>query len=321
MPNSNKRPLKIGLVMPVADQWMAGETARWSDMKAMALHAEAVGFDSIWVNDHVIVQFGGPAEPRHGNWECWSLLSSLAAVTSRVELGTAVVCTGFRNPALLAKMADAVDDISGGRLILGVGAGNHEPDHTAYGFPFGHRVSRFEEAIKIIHALLRKGEIDFQGQYYQVRDCELLPRLSPRNGPPIMIPARQNQPRMLRLMAEYAEYWTMFTVNSVENVIPFREAVDAACVKASRDPATLARTVITAVNLPGFEKTAPLNWARRVFHTETNKPVSGTPDDIADTLRALARAGLSHVPVWLEPNTMAGIDAFAPVLELLDRRD
>lgn len=318
MSGKDKRPLKVGLFLPTADQWMAGTTPRWNDLKAMALHAEAVGFDSIWVNDHLIYEYGAPDEPKRGTWECWSLLSSLAAITSRVEIATAVVCTGFRNPALLAKMADAVDDISGGRFILGVGAGYHEPEYKSFGYPFDHRIGRFEEAIKIIHTLLRKGEIDFEGQYYQARDCELRPRLSPRDGPPIMIGPRPKRPRMLRLMAEYADYWTVFNMNSVDKFVPLREAVNAACVKAGRDPATLVRTATMAIDLPGAEKSTNPDWVRR-FRFVADKPASGSVEEVAALLRSLAQAGLSHVSVWLDPNSMAGIDKFAPVLEALDR--
>src|ERR1700722_8754099 len=127
------RPLKVGLFLPFVEGTMAGETARWNDLKALGQHAEAVGFDSLWVPDHLVFDVGEIGKPPLGIWECWSVLAALAAVTTRVELGTGVVCTTFRNPALLAKMADAVDEISGGRLILGLGAGYHEPEYRAFG--------------------------------------------------------------------------------------------------------------------------------------------------------------------------------------------
>src|SRR5262245_9192823 len=122
----------------------------------LAQRAEAVGFDSLWVYDHFLYEFGEPPQPPHGIWECWSLLAALAATTACVEVGTYVIGTGFRNPALLAKMSDTVDEISGGRLILGVGAGNHEYECRVFGYPTDHKVSRFEVAIQIIHGLLRK---------------------------------------------------------------------------------------------------------------------------------------------------------------------
>src|SRR5262249_35802702 len=141
--HSRARPLKIGLVVPTIEE-DDGHTPRWNEIKALAQHAEATGFDSLWMPDHLIYDYGEPDRPLHGVWECWSILTSLAAVTTRVELGTTVVCTSFRNPALLAKMADTVDEISGGRLILGLGAGYHEPEFLAYGYPFDHLFGRFE---------------------------------------------------------------------------------------------------------------------------------------------------------------------------------
>jgi alkanesulfonate monooxygenase SsuD/methylene tetrahydromethanopterin reductase-like flavin-dependent oxidoreductase (luciferase family) len=169
MPQRNGRLLKVGLVLPT---WIDSDqrVPSWNEIKAFAQHAESVGFDSLWVPDHLFIDLGHvlgdhPNRTRAGLWECWSIIASLASVTSRVELGPIVACTSFRNPALLAKMADTVDEISGGRLILGLGGGWHEPEYDAFGYPFDHRVSRFEEALQIIHALLRKGSIDFRGQY------------------------------------------------------------------------------------------------------------------------------------------------------------
>ena len=137
----------------------------------MARAAEGAGFDSVWVGDHLLYD-----DPRRGPWEAWSTLAALAAVTSRVELGPLVASASFHNPAMLAKKAAAVDEISGGRLILGLGAGWNEPEYQAFGYPFDHRVERFEEAFAIIRALLREGAVDFSGRWYEARDCELLPR-------------------------------------------------------------------------------------------------------------------------------------------------
>src|SRR5262245_5382681 len=159
-PTPPQRPLKVGLFLPLAETMVDGATPRWADLVAMARLAEAMGFDSLWFSDHLM------PEGRYGHWDGWSLLAGIAAVTQRITLGTIVSCTSFRNPALLAKMADTVDEISGGRLVLGLGAGWHEPDFRAFGYPFDHLVSRFAEAIQIIHALLRDGHVDFVGDYY-----------------------------------------------------------------------------------------------------------------------------------------------------------
>lgn len=178
-----------------------------------------------------------------GVWECTTMLSALAAATSRVELGSLVMCTGFRNPALLAKMADTIDEISGGRLILGLGAGYPDREYPAFGYPTDHRYSRFAEAIHIIHGLLREGSIDFDGTYYQARECELRPRGPRPGGPPIMIGTRGK--RMLRLTAQYADLWNAFLLRGhsrPEDLEPAMGSLDAACKDVGRDPATLART-------------------------------------------------------------------------------
>jgi alkanesulfonate monooxygenase SsuD/methylene tetrahydromethanopterin reductase-like flavin-dependent oxidoreductase (luciferase family) len=304
-------------LLPTYEGGMGNGNPRWNEIKAMAQHAEAAGFDSLWVNDHMVQPFTPHDGPPLGGLECWSMLASLAAVTSRVELGTPVACTSFRNPALLARMADTVEEVSGGRLILGLGAGYHEPEYRMFGFPFDHLLGRFEESLQIIHELLHNGAIDFQGQYYQARDCELR-RCGPRpKGPPIMIGARPNWPRSLRLAAQYADYWNIFGLDSIAGLVPMRDAVDAACSRVGRDPATLGRTVALLIDLPGAD-TCPIAEGLRQFRLTRAIP-AGTAEQMADLLRGLAREGVGHVQLCIEPNSIAGIDTLRPVLELLDR--
>src|SRR5215208_3399163 len=166
---SRTRPLKVGLILPDTEREMGGATARWTDLVQMARMAEDLGFDSIWNADHLIYRF--PGKEVQGPWESWSLLAALAAVTTRVEIGPLVACTSFRNPALLAKIADTVDEVSGGRLILGLGAGWHEPEYKAYGYPYDRRVSRFEEALQIIVPLLKGEQVTFHGQFYNADEA------------------------------------------------------------------------------------------------------------------------------------------------------
>jgi probable F420-dependent oxidoreductase len=301
-----RRPLKVGLMLPDTEREMGGGTARWSDLLAMARVAEASGFDSLWVSDHLIFRFEGKAP--QGVWECWSLLAALAAVTARVEIGPLVSCASFRNPALLAKAADTVDEISGGRLVLGLGAGWHEPEYAAFGYPFDHRVGRFAEAIAIIHPLLRTGRVDFHGQYYQAEDCELRPRGPRREGPPIMIGS--TAPRMLGLLAQYGDIWNAWARQSLDELAEDRAKVDAAMEAAGRDPATVARTVSLLVDLPDAT-------GRPSEEKPGLKPRE--PEELAAHLRTYAEAGISHVQLMLDPNTRAGMEWAARSLELLDR--
>ena len=238
-------------------------TPSWIELRDMARVADDVGFSSIWISDHLIHIF--PDLPPYGIWECWSVVSALAASTTRVQIGTWVMSTGFRNPALLAKMAETADEISGGRIILGLGAGWHEPEYKAFGFPYEPRVARFEESIAIIRGLLHNGYVDFSGKYYEARDCELRPRGPRPRGLPIMIGTIAGTPlarrlkatnpstRMLNLVARYADIWNCPWVNRPEEIPAARETVDVACRAAGRDPSTLARTNGVMVNLEGWE--------------------------------------------------------------------
>src|SRR4051794_36316984 len=213
----------------------------------MATLAEDVGFDSLWIPDHFL--FRHPGQGTTAVWEAMSMLTALAAVTKRVEIAPLVLCTGFRNPALLAKMADTVEEISGGRLILGIGAGWHQPEDDAVGSPFDRRVSRFEEAIQILHSLLRNGHVEFEGQYYQARDCELRPRGPRREGPPILVGS--SAPRMLQLTAKYGDQWNANWRNRAADLPPLIAKVEEACTEAGRDLGSMALTAGVQIDFPG----------------------------------------------------------------------
>ncbi len=304
MTDSNR--LNLGIILPVAEFFMDGETPRWNDLLAMTLKAEEVGFDSVWIVDHLIVAQEGCETI--GVWECWSLLAALAATTRRIDLGTLVSCSSFRNPALLAKMAETVDEISAGRLILGLGAGNHEPEYHAFGFPWDHRASRFEEAIQIIHPLLHTGRVNFTGRFYRAEDCMLRPRGPRTDGPPIMIGTTGD--RMLKLTARYADTWNVYysANRNRANCIPdLRERVDAACRAEGRDPATLERTA--AVLVSGID----LDCRRE----RPDWILAGSAEEIAKEFRAYQREGISHLQIRVEPNTVEGIESLEPVVRMV----
>jgi alkanesulfonate monooxygenase SsuD/methylene tetrahydromethanopterin reductase-like flavin-dependent oxidoreductase (luciferase family) len=243
------------------------------------------------------------------------MLAAIAASTARIELGPLVACTNFHNPALLAKQAATIDELSGGRLVLGLGAGWNETEFRAYGFPFDHRIDRFEEAFTIIRTLLREGAIDFDGRWYQARDCELLPRGPRPAGPPLMIGSKG--PRMLRATMAHADSWNVWysdIENRPEGVPPVRDLVDEACREVGRDPADVERTVAVLVRLPHGGGRLQGSTAHGQI-----APLNGDPVELAESLRSFARQGIAHVQLVLEPITLDAIRGIAPALLELDR--
>ena len=305
---ASHRPLKVGVQLPEIER-----PVRWPEMSDMIRTAEEAGFDSIWFGDHFLYRMhDGTAD---APWDAWSLLAAAAAITSRVELGPFVTPVGFYNPAVLAKKAATVDEISGGRLILGLGAGWNEVEFRGYGIPFDHRISRFEEAFTIIRTLLQDGAIDFEGTFYSARNCELVPRSRP-GGPPIMIGSVGR--RMLQITMPYVQMWNVWhsdTGNSPAGVAQLRQRVAEACASVGRDPSTVGASVAVLVRIAGGR-------GRRQgdgYADATPNPLSGPPEAIAAELRAYAAAGVEHVQLVLDPITADSIAALAPALELLDR--
>jgi alkanesulfonate monooxygenase SsuD/methylene tetrahydromethanopterin reductase-like flavin-dependent oxidoreductase (luciferase family) len=246
----------------------------------------------------------------------WTSLAGLAAATSRVTIGPLVACTAFHAPAMLAKQAATVDEISGGRLVLGLGAGWNETEFRAFGLPFDHRIDRFEEAFTIIRGLFQDGVVDFEGRFYSARDCELLPRPARPGGPPILIGS--NGPRMLRITMAHAGAWNSWyadTGNTASGVAPLRAVVDDACRAVGRDPAEVRRTVAVQVRLEG---------GRGRFMGDTSgkqavPPLDGSPQEIANGLLAYADEGIDEVQLVLDPITRRSVEALRPMLDLLDR--
>jgi alkanesulfonate monooxygenase SsuD/methylene tetrahydromethanopterin reductase-like flavin-dependent oxidoreductase (luciferase family) len=302
-----QRPLKVGVQLPEVER-----EVRWSELLDMTRAIEDLGYDSVWLGEHLLYRWAD--RPPRGPWEAWSMLAAIGASTSRIEFGPLVACTSFHNPALLAKQASTIDEISGGRLILGLGAGWNETEFRAFGFPFDHRVDRFEEAFTIIRTLLQEGAIDFEGRFYQARDCELLPSGPRPNGPPLMIGS--NGPRMLRIAAPHFQAWNSWfadTANSPTGVSRLRAVVDEACRDVGRDPAEVERTVAVLVQFAGGTGRIQGDYA-----AAQPAPLEGTPDEMADVLRAYANEGIGHVQLVMDPITRGSIETFAAVLGRLD---
>jgi probable F420-dependent oxidoreductase len=302
------RALRVGIQLPEVER-----EVRWPEYLAIARAAEDVGFDTLWLGDHLLYRYADGST--RGPWEVWTMIAALAASTSRIRLGPLVAATAFHAPPMLAKLAATVDEISGGRLILGLGAGWNETEFRAFGFPFDHRISRFEEAFTIVRTLLRDGAIDFDGRFFQARDCELLPRPARDGGPPLMIGSVG--PRMLEITLPHVQLWNVWykdSNNSPEGLEPILRMVDEACRLVDRDPAEVERTSAVLVRLPG--------GTGRVMGDTTQasiRPVEGSPTEIANRLREYADLGVAEVQLVVDPITIESVRALAPVLEELDR--
>jgi alkanesulfonate monooxygenase SsuD/methylene tetrahydromethanopterin reductase-like flavin-dependent oxidoreductase (luciferase family) len=307
-PRSGSRALKVGVQLPEVER-----EVRWTELLEMARVVEDAGFDSLWYGDHLL--YRRPGDVARGPWEAWTVLAGLAAVTTRVEIGPLVACTAFHNPAILAKQADTLDEISGGRLILGLGAGWNEVEFRAFGIPYDARVARFEEAFTIIRTLLRDGSIDFQGRYHEARDCELIPRGPRPGGPPLMVGSIGE--RMLRITAPHVDAWNAWYVwfrNGPEGVGRLNESVDAACRAVGREPSTLERTVAVLVQLTGARGRQAGDKSDRSSEVE---PLRGSPEQLAEALLGFADVGISHIQLVLDPITRESIEEFAPTLQYL----
>jgi probable F420-dependent oxidoreductase len=302
------RTIRIGVQLPEVER-----EVRWPELLDMTRAVEDLGYDSIWVGEHLLYRW--PDRAPRGPWEAWAMLAAIAASTSRVEFGPLVACTAFHNPAVLAKRADTIDEISGGRLVLGLGAGWNETEFRAFGVPFDHRIARFEEAFTIIRSLLRDGTVDFEGTWYSARDCELLPRGPRPAGPPLMIGSIGE--RMLRIAAPHVDSWNAWyadTGNSPAGIAALRDKVDAACADVGRPASDIERTVAIHVRMPGGTGRTMGDTSG----TQAVAPLEGSPEEMADELRAYAREGIAHVQLVLDPIDRVSIERFAPVLRLLE---
>jgi probable F420-dependent oxidoreductase len=282
--------VKIGLTVFLANDRENNRKRPYETIRAIAQQVETDGFDSIWLPDHLL--YRRPGEPTRGIWECWTMLAALAEATQRVEIGTLVLCNSFRHPAILAKMATAADEVSGGRLILGVGAGWNEPEYHAFGLPFDHRVDRFEEALQILKPLLQEGHVDFAGQYYQARNCDNVPRGPREAGPPLLLGSAG--PRMLKLTAQYADLWNTGYMGAPSTMAEPLAKIEAACRQIGRDPSTLGITALIGLWFPDLQARQPSFF---------NKPLIGTVEEIAAAMRGYAELGAQHIMFQCEPYT------------------
>jgi alkanesulfonate monooxygenase SsuD/methylene tetrahydromethanopterin reductase-like flavin-dependent oxidoreductase (luciferase family) len=292
--------MRIGVQLPEVERHVP-----WAENLAMARAAEEVGFDSIWIGDHLLYR---EDDDERGPWEAWTMLAALAAATERVELGPLVACTAFHPPGVIAKMAATIAEVSGGRFVLGLGAGWNEVEFRAYGLPYDHRVSRFEEAFTIVRGLLAGERVTLDGCFFQTEDLALVPR--PAARPRLVIGS--NGPRMLAATLPHVDAWnTWFDSygNTPGGFEELNDQITAAARDAGRDPAELERSACVLVALD--EATGERNWG------EETPPVAGSAEEIAATLRELNEAGADEIIVVADPITEGSIRALGQVVALL----
>ncbi len=287
----------IALTVPVAEATAGANFPHFADQLAASRHAVEAGFEALWFADHF--SFESDAGWR-GSWDAWTLIAAIAAAVPDVCVGPMVACTAYRNPGVIAKMTEMIQDISGGRFILGLGAGWSEPEYRQFGFRFEPRVSQFEEAVTIIHGLLRDGEIDFQGEYYQANRAVNLPRAASGVTTPILIGSSGD--RMLGLLARFGDAWNVGWNGDTEGLKGKVAKLDAACEAAGRDPQTVVRTV-------------SVGFAGEGFAGDPATIFTGDTDGFVALLHELEGLGFRHVIVRLDPFSNEAIDALTPAIE------
>jgi probable F420-dependent oxidoreductase len=300
-----RRPLRVGVQLPEVER-----VVRWPELRDMAQAAEETGFDSLWVGDHLLYRTDGDTT---GPWEAWSVLAAVATATSRIEIGPLVAATSFRSPAMLAKQAATVHEISAGRLILGLGAGWNDTEYRAFGFPFDHRASRFEEAFTIIRALLAGDEVTFDGTFHQIEACVLAPS-SVYGAPPLMIGS--NGPRVLRATIPYVDMWNTWHAwygNDLPGLEEMTRDIDRICDEVGRPADEVAKTAAVMVGLEGGAGRRHGSPGRK-----TSEAIYEPPERLAARLRAYAATGVSHVQLVLDPITTSSIEAMGVMLDILD---
>ena len=293
--------MRIGIQLPEVER-----EVRWSEYLAIARAAEAVGFNSIWVGDHLL--YRGIDGRERGPWDAWTLLAALAAATERVQLGPLVACTAFHPPGLIARMAATLAEVSAGRFVLGLGAGWNEEEFRAFGLPFDHRVSRFEESFALIRRLLAGERVTLAGSYFQAQDAVLIP--APLTRPRLMIGS--NGPRMLATALPHVDAWNTWyedVGNSAEGFAALNDRISEAARLAGRRPEEIERSVCVYVALDGSDAGRPI--------MPEAPPLEGPPERIAHSLSEFAEAGADEAILIVNPISERSIEELAEVLALL----
>jgi alkanesulfonate monooxygenase SsuD/methylene tetrahydromethanopterin reductase-like flavin-dependent oxidoreductase (luciferase family) len=294
---------EIGLVLPTMQFGPERTTPRWTEMREIARLSEETGYDTLWVIDELLWQVEGEAP--QGVWDGVSIAGAIAATTSRIKVGSWVLSALHRNPGIIAKTAETLDEISGGRFIFGLGAGHDWPGQAhAFGLPEKQIFARFDEALRIIVPLLRQGHSDFEGKFHTARDLAQQP-VGPRpNAIPLLIGG--NGPKARRHAALHADIWSCYIEQRahVDELKPRIASLEEICHEVGRDPESIGRAVGVVVR--------PLEPAGA-----SERSVSGTAEQIATALLSFRDVGFTQVDLTFSPDTIAAAEALAPAVELL----
>ena len=282
------RRIKFGLFAPQVG-------APFSLIKERAQLADRLGYDSIWFVDHMWSR----GMPDLDHLDAWTVMSATAAVTERLRIGTLVLCNSYRNPALLAKMASSLDQVSNGRFLLGLGAGWMDEEYRAYGYPFPSarvRIEQLEEALNIIKRLFTEPRASFQGKYYAVEEAVNHPKPVQKPYPPILI-GGAGELRLLRVVAEHANIWNC--PNNVAHELEHkREVLNRHCDAVGRDPDEIevSEQCIMIVGRTEEDVQSKVKFAKRALGTvfDIDKTaLQGTPDQLIDAIKARSRQGVT----------------------------
>jgi F420-dependent oxidoreductase-like protein len=278
----------------------------WPLWKQLVQLAEDLGFAGLYRSDHLSAN---RQPPDHDALELWVSLTWLACNTKRIEFGPLVTPMSFRHPVITARMAANVDDLSGGRLQLGLGTGWDEYEHNVWGFDLGDlktRFDRFEEGLELIHALFRSnGKVTFSGKYYRTNEAELLPHPARAGGPPILVGGRGGK-RTIRLATRYAAEWNTYRL-PIEGIRELTAELDLALAEINRDPVTLRRSVMLNVIMGKTDKEVNEKLAGKTFAEWRKAGVIGTPNQVVDQLGEYAALGLDRVMLEMNDPSDLGL--------------
>ena len=296
--------LKLGMTLLSMEDPASGEAPRWNDLKRRAELAEAVGFGTVWVADELQWESEGWDGARNW-WECVAIVGAVAAITEQVEIGTWVLSALHRNPGVTARAAEAIDEISGGRFIFGLGSGHAGRQGEAFGFPSDYTVSRYEEALAIITELRDDGVSTFDGDYHRTKDQVLGPRSLGDRRIPLMLAG--HGPRTMGLAVDNADIWSAYATESSqpEAFEAMMTQLNDLCEAAGRDPASLGRSIGIGVAAPGAK---PSGWLA------DNGTVQGSAEQIIDTFGRFVELGCTRLEIMAAGGQESTIEGLGPVV-------